>query len=219
MRGRAHNAPVQKEIELGPAQIVEGKPFADPAHTGREAESLRQLLEHERVRARAWAGDDASHATDVVAVETDLQGLRHLFVVPDTRSLLLAESPTVVGFFGRPREETDHTVLFALEEELVAGMATYAEAGLLSYYDVELVKGSFGNLILFRGPGIPAEWRENPVHRRAVELSPSHYHEIRLHQGTLAGRLLDGGALTIDKTRYLGYAGEGVWRAVRHAAA
>lgn len=219
MRGHAHNAPVQQEIELGQAEIVAGKPFADPEHTPREAESLRQLLEHERIRARTWAGYTDAHATDVVVAETDLQGLRHLFVVPDTRSLLLAENPTVVGFFGRPREQTDHTVLFGLEDELVASMGTYADAGLLSYYDVELVKGSFGNLILFRGPGIPPEWRENPVHRRAVELSPSHYHEIRLHQGTLAGRLLDGGALTIEKTRYLGYEGEGVWRAVRHAAA
>jgi hypothetical protein len=209
---------VQSEIELGPVQIVEGKPFADPAHTEREAESLRQLLEHERARARAWA-DDGAPATDVVITERDPDGLRHLFVVPDTRALLEAESATVVGFFGRPREETDHTVLFGLEEELVAEMGRYSEAGLLSYYDVELVKGSFGNLILFRGPGIPAEWRENPVHRRAVELSPGHYHEIRLHQGTLAGRLLDGGALTIEKTRYLGYEESGIWRAVRHLAA
>lgn len=210
---------METELELGPAEVVEGKPFADPGHTGREAESLRQLLEHERARARAWADGEDARATDVVIAETDLQSLRHLFVVPDTQALLVAESPTVVGFFGRPREETDHTVLFELEDELVAGMGMYAEAGLLSYYDVELVKGSFGNLILFRGPGIPAEWRENPVHRRAVELTPGHYHEIRLHQGSLAGRLLDGGELTIDKTRYLGYDGEGVWRAVRRAAA
>lgn len=210
---------METELELGPAEVVEGKPFADPGHTGREAESLRQLLEHERARARAWADGEDARATDVVIAETDLQSLRHLFVVPDTQALLVAESPTVVGFFGRPREETDHTVLFELEDELVAGMGMYAEAGLLSYYDVELVKGSFGNLILFRGPGIPAEWRENPVHRRAVELTPGHYHEIRLHQGSLAGRLLDGGELTIAKTRYLGYDGEGVWRAVRRAAA
>ena len=209
---------METELELGPAEVVEGKPFADPGHTGRDTESLRQLLEHERARARAWADGDDGHATDVVIAETDLEGLRHLFVVPDTQALLVAESPTVVGFFGRPREETDHTVLFELEEELVAGMGAYVEAGLLSYYDVELVKGSFGNLILFRGPGIPAEWRENPVHRRAVELTPGHYHEIRLHQGTLSGRLLDGGELTIEKTRYLGYNGEGVWRAVRRLA-
>ena len=207
------------EIELGAAEIVEGRSFTDPGHTKREEDALRRLLEHERSRARAWAADDAAHATDVVVAETDPEGLRHLFVVPDTRALLDAESPTVVGFFGRPREDTDHTILFGLEEELVASMGAYAEAGLLSYYDVELVKGSFGNLILFRGPGIPAEWGENPIHRRAVELSPDHYHEIRLHQGTLAGRLLDGGELTIDRTRYLGYDGEGVWRAVRPAAA
>jgi hypothetical protein len=211
---------VTSEIVLEPEQVVEGKPFTDREHTGREEEALRQLLEHERVRARVWADADAEHATDVVVAETDPDGLRHLFVVPDTRALLEAESPTVVGFFGRPRDGTDHTVLFGLEEELVASMGLYAEAGLLSYYDVELVKGSFGNLILFRGPGIPQEWRDNPIHRRAVELSPGHYHEIRLHQGMLRGRLLDGGDLAIELTKYLGYDdGGAVWRAVRHLAA
>lgn len=204
---------------LGPEDVVEGKPFVDPAHTGREEEALRQLLAHERRRARAWVGGEADEATNVLVAETGPEGLRHLLVVPDTRALLGACDPTVVGFFGRPRADADHTVLLGLEEELVADMGKYIEAGLLSYYDVELVKGSFGNLILFAGSGIPPEWRENPVHRRAVELSPAHYHEIRLHQGTLAGRLLDDGTLTITSTRYLGFDERGVWRAVRQVAA
>jgi len=199
-----------EEIVLGPDETVPGKAFADPVHTQRDEEALRHLLKHERERARLLAGE-----TDVLVRETDPEGLRHLLLVPDTRALLDATDPTVVGFFGRPRSDADEPLLFELEEELVAGMGAYAADGLLSYYDVEFVKGAYGNLILFAGPDGPRRWRENPVHHRAVEISPSNYHDIRLHQGTLAGRLLDGGALHVTRTRYLDYSGPEVWRAVR----
>jgi hypothetical protein len=199
-----------EEIVLGPDETVPGKAFVDPVHTQRDEEALRHLLKHERERARLLAGE-----TDVLVRETDPDGLRHLLVVPDTRALLDATDPTVVGFFGRPRPDADEPLLFELEEELVAGMGAYAADGLLSYYDVEFVKGAYGNLILFASPDGPRKWRENPVHHRAVEISPANYHDIRLHQGTLAGRLLDGGALHVTRTRYLDYSGPEVWRAVR----
>lgn len=200
------------EIVLGPEETVPGRPFADPVQTRHDEDALRHLLGHERERARLFANE-----TDVLVRETDPEGLRHLLVVPDTRALLDASSPTVVGFFGRPRSDADEPLLFELEEELVAGMGAYAADGLLSYYDVELVKGAYGNLILFATPEGPLRWRENPIHSRAVDISPGNYHEIRLHQGTLAGRLLDGGALHVMRTRYLDYSGPEVWRAVRPA--
>ena len=198
------------EIVLGPDETVPGRSFTAPVHTRRDEDALRHLLRHERERAKLLAGE-----TDVLVRETDPEGLRHLLVVPDTRALLDATDPTVVGFFGRPRSDADEPMLFELEEELVAGMGAYAADGLLSYYDVEFVKGAYGNLILFAGPDGPRRWRENPVHHRAVEISPGNYHDIRLHQGTLAGRLLDGGALHVTRTRYLDYSGPEVWRAVR----
>ena len=94
-------------------------------------------------------------------------------------------------------------------------MGEYAEGGLLSYYDIELVKGAYGNLILFRSAEGPMNWRENPIHVRAVEISPRSYHEIRLHHGTLTGRLLDGGALRVTQTKYLEFGEPETWRAVR----
>jgi hypothetical protein len=200
------------EIVLGPDEIVAGRPFTDPEHTRRDEEALRRLLAHERERARAWAGG-GPRQTQVVIRETDSAGHRHLLAVPDTRALLEAHSPTVVGFFGRPRPDADASLLFGLEEELVAGMAS-AE-GLLSYYDVELVKGSYGNLILFATPDGPRKWGQNPIHHRAVEISPWNYHEIRLHQGTLSGRLLEAGILRVTRTRYLDYNEPEVWRAER----
>jgi hypothetical protein len=198
------------EIVLGPDETVPGKPFADPEHTRRDEDALRHLLRHERERAKLLDGE-----TDVLVRETDPEGLRHLLVVPDTRALLDASNPTVVGFFGRPRSDADEPLLFELEEELIAGMGAYAAEGLLSYYDVELVKGAYGNVILFATPEGPTSWGNDAVHRRAVDISPQNYHEIRLHRGRLVGRLLDGGELCVTRTRYLDYSGAEPWRAVR----
>ena len=205
------------EIELGLDETVPGKPFADPDHTRREEAALRHLLQHERARARAWAGGNGG-GTDVIIRETDGDGLRHLLVVPDTRALLDSRDMIVVGFFGRPRDDADVPLLFELEEELVSGMAAYGKGGLLSYYDLELVKGAYGNLILFSSADGPINWRENPVHHRAVDISPQNYWEIRLHQGTLDGRLLDGGELRLKQTKYIDYSEPDIWRAVRRLA-
>jgi hypothetical protein len=203
------------EIVLGPEEVVPGRPFSDPAHSRSDEEALRLLLAHERARARAWVSELERGHRDVVIREVDAEGHRELLVVPDTDALLETRDPVVVGFFGRPRVDVDTAVLFELEEELVAGMGAYAAGGLLSYYDFEFVKGSYGNLILFASKDGPAHWAENPVHHRAVEISPDNYHEIRLHQGTLSGRLLELGQLHVTRTRYLDYGGPEVWRAIR----
>lgn len=203
------------EIELGTNEIVTGRPFTDPIQTRRDEQALRALLEHERARALVWSDETYGPQKDVVIAETDTEGRRHLLVVPDTRALVDARDPVVVGFFGRPRADADPTLLFELEDELVSRMGRDAATGLLSYYDVELVKGAYGNVILFATEDGPASWGSDPVHRRAVEISPGKYHEIRLHRGRLTGRLLDAGDLRVTRTRYLDYSGPEPWHAVR----
>ena len=151
-------------------ELLAGKPFTDPENTEREVGVMRQMLEHERERARAWRDGDADG--EHIVREHDEEGHRHLIVVPDTRSLLDAEDVTAVGFFARPRDEVDHTILFDLEDAHRAH-AALRRARALSYYDVELVKGAYGNLILFSTPDVPPEWHGDPVHRRATEVSPA----------------------------------------------
>jgi hypothetical protein len=87
--------------------------------------------------------------------------------------------------------------------------------GLLSYYDVEFVKGAYGNLVLFSTHDGPKQWSADVVHRRAVEVSPEHYFEVRLHRGLVAGGLLDGGDLAIASTKYLDFTGQTTWQCVR----
>lgn len=199
-------------VVLGPTERLRERPFTDPEHTEREAGLMRDALSELKARARGWRGDDRR---GLVLRERDGEGRRHLIVVPETGGLLDADGLTAVGFFGHPREDVDHQVLFDLEDELVAGMEAYADAGLLTYYDVELPKSRYGNLVLFSTPDIPPEWVADAIHRRAVELSPRHYHDVRLHKGFVPGRLLEDGELTIHRTKYFDFAGEEAWRALR----
>lgn len=203
------------DVVLGPAELVPGKPFTDPDNTVREARVMQAMLVREQELAGAWPGRKDGDPRVEVAREQDQEHRRHLLVVPDPNALLEARDLTAVGFFGRPRDEVSHTILFELEEELIERMGFYAEVGLLSYYDVELVKGAYGNLILFSTPDVPAEWYRDPVHRRAVEISPRHYHEVRLHKGSIPGRFINGGDIVVERTKYFDFAGAVPWQAVR----
>src|SRR4026208_1664209 len=151
---------------LGPDDVLTENPFTNAENSLREVDVMRHMLLHERERALQWVDiDPGSH----IIREHDGEGHRHLIVIPDTGRLLETENLTAVGFFGSPRDEVDHTILFDLEDELIERMGHYGRAGLLSYYDGELVKCEYGNLILFATPDVPPEWHRDEVHRRAVQ--------------------------------------------------
>jgi hypothetical protein len=200
---------------LGPDEILVERPFTDPEFTRREAEVMRAMLAREREYAQAWRGDHGRRAGGRIVRDHDDDKRRHFLVVPDTRALVEASGLTAIGFFGRVRDDVDHAVLFELEDELVGPMSDGSAFGLLSYYDVEFVKGAYGNLVLFSTPDGPKEWSADVVHRRAVEVSPEHYFEVRLHRGLVAGGLLDGGELAIASTKYLDFTGQTTWHCVR----
>ncbi|HYY34068.1 MAG TPA: hypothetical protein VE693_10890 [Gaiellaceae bacterium] len=206
---------MQYETVLGPDDVLSERPFTDPENTEREVDVMRTMLEHERDFGKAWAEAGSQALRQAVIREYDDEGRRHLLVVPSTRRLLESSDLTAIGFFGRPRDDVDHTVLFGLEDELVERMGRYGAAGLLSYYDVELVKGEYGNLILFSTPDVPEAWYRDEVHRRAVRLSPGHYHEVRLHKGSIPGRLLDGGEIAVERTKYFDFKDADIWHGLR----
>jgi hypothetical protein len=200
------------ELSLGPDEQVAGRSFSDPAETARDAEVMRLMLARQRVLAGAWRQREEQGAW---LSERSEEGRRHLLVVPDRARLLGALDVTVVGFFGQQRLEDDHAVVFALEQDVLESFPAYAKVGLLSYYDLELSDGRFGNLILFWTPDLPAEWYRNPAHEQAVSIAPQHYHSVRLHRGKIPGRLLDGAELAVERTRYLAFEAGETWRAMR----
>lgn len=208
---------MEYEAVLGSAELLSGRPFTDPDNTKREVDVMQFMLEEERELAKRWADDGDEAPADVVIKEPDADGRRHLLVVPNVQALIQAAEFTAVGFFGRPRDEVDHSILFGLEDELVGRMGRYGEVGLLSYYDVELVapKGTYGNLILFSTPEVPPEWYRDEIHSQAVELSPGHYRQVRLHKGAVSGSMLGGCKITVERTKYFDFTGPEIWHGLR----
>jgi hypothetical protein len=208
---------MEYQAVLGPDEVLADKPFTNAENTEREVDVMRVMLEQERELAQAWAKDGDAAPAEVVMTEPDAEGRRHLLVVPNVQALVQAEEFTAVGFFGKPREDVDHGVLFGLEDELVGRMGRYGEVGLLSYYDVELVapKGTYGNLILFATPDVPEEWYRDEIHRQAVSLSSGHYHQIRLHKGSVHGSILGGCQISVERTKYFDFTGDDTWFGLR----
>jgi hypothetical protein len=208
---------MEYQAVLGPDEVLEEKPFTNAHNTEREVDVMQFMLEEERQLAQAWAKEGDAAPAEVVMRDPDEEGRRHLLVIPGVRALVDAAEFTAVGFFGKPRDDVDHGVLFDLEEDLVERMRRYGEVGLLSYYDVELVapKGTYGNLILFATPDVPEEWYRDEVHAKAVKLSPGHYEQIRLHKGSVFGSMLGGCRISVERTKYFDFTGDETWFGLR----
>src|ERR671915_1780178 len=106
---------MQYDAILGPDDVLPDRPFTDVANTVHEVGVMRTMLEYERERARQWKQEGDGRVGQHAAAERDADGHRHLLVVPDTGRLIEAGDVTAVGFFGRPRGEAGHAVLFELE--------------------------------------------------------------------------------------------------------
>jgi hypothetical protein len=195
-------------VELSGEETVEGRAFTAPAETRRDVEVLRTMLARLRARAARWAGSG-----DVLVLEPTEHGLREWIRVPDAAALLAASQLTWVGFFGRAREGIDHQVIHDLEAGVVDSLERVV--GVLSYYDLELAGGGYGNLILCASAEAPAAVHGHELHRRAVELTPTHYHSVRLHDGVVPGPLLGDAGLVLTRTRYFDFDAEPFWFAVR----
>jgi hypothetical protein len=196
---------------LGPSDHVFDRPFTDPESTVSDALVMSDLLARERAIALTWPrgapGPGISEKLEA--------GTRRFLAVPDGANLLTSQDVTAVGFFGHLRDGVDHAILFELEAEVAQTFPAYASVGFLSYFDIGPEHGRYGNLILFSTPDVPDEWHANPAHRRAVSVAGQHYDHVRLHKGRISGPFLNGADPRLERTMYLDFAGEQVWRGVR----
>lgn len=140
---------------------------------------------------------------------------KHLIVLPHPGLVSASGELTAVGFFGQARADVDHTPILDLEDALVQDMPS--NLGLVAYYNVRWWHNGWGNLVLFLDDEAKDGWGSDQRHREAVELSPRHYHSIRLHNGMLPGGLVGHDAIDLVRTKYLDF--DRPWRAVRHLRA
>ncbi|MGO8684261.1 MAG: hypothetical protein ACLQUT_06745 [Thermoleophilia bacterium] len=197
---------------LGDDEPRDGHGFARLSATRSDFVFMAEMLARERSLVRGLSDEPAGGRR----LGTGANGRRReLLVLPDVAALLAAIDVSTVGFFGHLRKGIGHAILFELEATLEETFSTYAAVGLLSYYDLGSEHGRFGNLVLFSRPDGPELWHANQIHQQAVAVAARHYEYIRLHHGHLPGPLLGNGELAIERTSYLDYRGERLWRGAR----
>jgi hypothetical protein len=199
-------------VHLAADEEVLSRPFAARANTTGDATVMRAMLIRLRALARGWLDNEPAGA-GVLVREPDADGYRHWIRVPDRKALLAARRLTAVGFFGQARSNVDHVPIHELETGIVDTLERID--GILSYYDLALPAGGYGNLILCAEPGAPARVHGHELHRRAVDLTPRHYRSVRLHTGVIPSALIGDADLVVERTRYYDYGSEPAWLAVR----
>ena len=196
-------------VQLAVDEEVESRPFTASDQTGRDASVMQLMLERLRALAPQWSTDYPGFR----ARESDVEGYRHWICVPDCQALLTARRLTAVGFFGQVRDNVDQLPIHELEAGIVDTLETISD--VLCYYDLALAEGGYGNLILCATADAPRNVHGHALHRRAVQLTPSHYHSVRLHTGAVPGAFLGDARLVIERTRYYDYDSEPPWLAIR----
>ena len=162
-----------------------------------------------RLRAAGRATARASFSANRIPT-----GIATGSVCPTARRSSAPAELTAVGFFGRPRADVDQLPIHDLEAGIVDTLETIS--GVLCYYDLALAEGGYGNLILCAAPDSPTHVHAHPLHRRAVELTPRHYHCVRLHTGVVPGRFMGDAGLVLERTRYYDFDSDPPWLAVRN---
>jgi hypothetical protein len=208
-------------IELRAAERVTGRPFAAPAWTTRDEDVLRGMWDRLRAHVRDVKASEvvsgAERRTQRFDRETGADGSVHTMVLPSLPRAFLTADLFGVGFFGQARQHVDHSPIMELERALIADMPT--TPGLVAYYNAFDPTAGWGNLVLFEDHVVERAWGGDPRHVEAVRRSPDHYRSIRLHHARAVGGLLGSGPIEITRTRYIDYADDPPWRAVRERKA
>src|SRR5215467_8689779 len=107
-------------LELAANEECASRPFSDPAWTDRESRVMQGMFERLRAQAHRWPTDGGGFLLN----EPDSDGHRNWIRVPDCAALLGATELTVVGFFGRARDDVDQLPIHELEAGIVDTLET-----------------------------------------------------------------------------------------------
>ena len=193
------------EVALAPDERVAERDFADPDRTQEDLAALAVLraAQRERVLGGGVTGT-WSHG-----------GATHWLVTAVPHRLLASEACRAIGFFGQARADVDHAVIVELEHAILERPQELP--GFLSYHNVLLANGQWGNLVLFEWDADTTYFHSEPRHARSIALAPEHYHSLRLHRGVLPDGPLGARDVEVYSTLYLDFDGDERWRALRTA--
>lgn len=192
---------------------MEGRRFTDPERTDGDLDRLRLM-----VRQLVDTYDDpvvcdfAPGKRPVCQSDPNGRHFRIYYVQPGR--LFELEDLTVVGFFGEKRPEADIRPLLDADKRFESEF--HHHPGLLSLSTVRLAGGDFANLVVFTDPESKDQWNNAPIHRDTVaRISPPYYSSIRLSNGLLPHGVAHPDALVLERVKYIDYADDPPWRAVR----
>ena len=203
-------------IQLRADEPVTDRTFASPSWTTRDAEVMGHMWARLRTHVKALAAtgtDTDTGATNRLDRLMDPDASVHTMVLPDFRLAFTSDDLFGVGFFGQARQGVDHGPIMGLEAALIEDMPR--TPGLVAYYNAFDPAAGWGNLVLFETELMERAWGGDPRHVEAVRRSPDHYHSIRLHHARATGGLLGTGPIEIIRTRYIDFADDPPWRAIR----
>ena len=149
-------------------------------------------------------GDMLMHALPNTVYLREPDGRQHRIVLMNAGALQPDAELTFVGFFGQKRPGVDFSALDALDQELIQEFRDYPH--LLSYSSLELVDGTWGNLVVMTGSHGLVSWAGSARHAHASqEFAPRCYLTIRLHRGTFTAANSQQPALQIQSTKHFDF--------------
>jgi len=198
---------------LAADQSVSRRPFTSVGLYDRDRSVLSYMLED--IRAMLGEMDEGTIiVTSFQPIEWLVHGLKRRTILNDPMRLHARGDVCVVGFFGERHPEKDGSPLEEANAEIVLEFRNYP--GILSYSSMEMADGNWANLVLHDVPESREYWRASEAHAKAArELSPLFYRTVRIHNGTLAGGVLGGKQIVIERTKYWDFRSARVWQAVR----
>lgn len=205
-------------VVLEPDEPVKRHAFAHPDHIAGDRAVLGMLARDLTVRLAGLV----AHDEPLISYIPNRDEWHRRVVVPRPDELDRCERLTVVGFFGRVRDQIDPEVEYrikALGEELVD--AVVDTPGVLGYSTHLLAdERNYANLVLLRNPEVIEQWRTRDPHPTAAEVwSPHYYAHVRIYRGRVERRSMDReGSIRLESAKYWDFRSDPVWRAVRRLA-
>ena len=207
--------PIAPAVALTATDLVEEHTFTHPDHVVGDKAVMCML-------ARDFYGHlqavDSPTEPVVRFLPTDNNWHRRV-MIPNPELVWKHETITVVGFFGRIRDNVHPDVARQIDElgqKLVDAVMT--TPGMLGYSTHLLAdERNFANLVLLSDPELIERWRGVKHHPKAAEdVSPNYYEYVRIYKGQVgSSEMSDEGAIQLDRVKYWDYRTKPTWHAIR----
>jgi len=207
---------MSQPLALGADEILADRPFTNPVHSEDDLATMRHMAQ------QLVDNYDNPEVCDFepgkrAICQSDPMGRHFRIYYIQPKKLFSAKNLAVVGFFGHKRPNADVKPLIQADKQFEEEF--HKHPGLLSLSTVRLPGGDFGNLVLFTDPDSIVKWNMSKLHHETVaRLSPPYYKSVRLNNGLLPQGLDAPDDLQLLRVKYLDFAADPPWRAVRELA-